>query len=338
MIIDIHGLVIRCHSESSRLLNTISRPFKYFVKDSDRPQCDIHSTVDIKIEKIDPPYDSFPRIDASFSTPRNIIFSGRDLKIIDYFGNGVVVEDMKARTFTIYGKDKNFLQESFYLLVMSLFSQHCDRECMLRIHALTFSYSDTAVIFSAPSGGGKSTMAFSVLEKNCFKLISDDEAVITASGHVLALPLRLGTLDRNKISSIPKRYVYEIDRMEFGTKYFVDIDYWNDKVENRTLQKKVFFSARRLINGEARIEEVSRLKTFNHLFGSAVIGFGLYQGMEFVFNNSPWDIIKRFPVLINRLICAVKFSFGTKGYQIYLSRDSSQNIRVLEEFLLNLPE
>ena len=337
MIIDIHGLVIRCHSGSSRLLNSISRPFKYFVKNG-LPKADINPTVDIYIKKTEPPYDSFPKIDASFSTPRNVIFSGRNLKIIDYFGNGAVVEDMKSNTFTIYGKDNNFLQESFYLLVMSLFGQHCDRKGMLRIHALTFSYNDSAVIFSAPSGGGKSTMALSILEKECFKLISDDEAVITASGHVLTLPIRIGTLDRNKISSIPKKYVYEIDRMEFGTKYFVDIDFWNDKLENRVLQKKIFFSARRLMNGEARIEKVSGLRTFNHLFGNAVIGFGLYQGMEFIFNNSPWEIIKRLPVLINRLICAVKFSFITKGYQMYLSRDSSQNMRVLEEFLFNLPE
>ncbi len=330
MIIDIHGLVIELHSDSYELLTSVVRPFKYFITDSGEPE------FSISIKKTDPPYEDFPQSTARFSTPRNIVFKKGDLKVIDYFGKGVVLEENKGKKFTFYSKNINFHQEASYLLVLSLFGQFCDDKGLLRIHALTFSYNNIAFIFSAQSGGGKSTMAFSLLEKDNFKLISDDEAIVTGNGSVLPFPLRIGTLDRSKLKSIPSEYIYEIDRMEFGKKYFVDINFWNDKLEQRYLNKKVYFIAKRLINGEPYIEKASRRKTFSNLLGSAVIGFGLYQGMEFVFNSSPQEIFSRLPVFIKRLASALKFSFGTDSYQIYLSRDSSKNFHVFEEFIANI--
>lgn len=330
MLIDIYGLVIKCHSESPELLTGLLRPFKYFIKDSGLP------SVNIFINDIEPPYESFPRLKACFSTPRNIVFKGGGLKIIDYFGSGVVLEEDGGQKFTVYGKDPNFLQEAFYLLVMSLFGQSCDKKGVLRIHALTFSFRDTAIIFSAPAGGGKSTMAFALLENNNFKLISDDEAIVAGSGHVLPLPMRVGTLDEDKIKSIPDRYVYRINRMEFGGKYFVDMEYWNDRLERRELGKKIYFIAHRLINGDPYIEKSSRYKAIVNLIGSAVIGFGLYQGMEFVFNNPPRELMSRLPVFLRRIASAINFIKGTESYQIYLSRDTEKNIRVFEEFILSL--
>lgn len=326
-IINIHGLVIECMSESPELVQAMVRPFNFFRTDSGRP------SVTVTAVESEPPYSSFPSASSSFSTPRNIVFTRGDTKIIDYFGKGVVIADDNGRKHTIYGTDPDFLQESFYLLVLSLLGQHCDEKGILRIHALTFSLNDTAVIFSAQSGGGKSTMAFSVLEKEGFRLISDDEALVDSGGSVLPLPIRMGTLDEARISSIPPEYVYRIDRMEFGGKYFIDIDYWEDKLERRLLRKKILFSAKRLINGNPYIEKSSRFETLKSLMSAAVIGLGLYQGMEFVFNNSPGEIFSRVPVFGRRLYAALKLTATAESYKIFLGRDHSENINVLEEFL-----
>lgn len=330
MIIDIHGLVIESHCQSDELLAQLLRPFKYFIKDSGPP------AVEIFIQAAEPPYDSFPKLKASFSTPRNIVFKGTGLKIIDYFGKGVVVEENKGRKFTIYGTDPNFLQEAFYLLVLSKFGQYCDKNGIFRIHALTFSFGDTAVIMTAGAGGGKSTLALALLESDKFKIISDDEALVNGSGRVLPLPIRIGTLDENKIKSIPSDYVYEIDRMEFGRKYFVDLVHWDDKLEKRDLDKKIYFVAQRLMNGDPYIEEITGFRTFISLIGSAVIGFGLYQGMEFVFNNPVKEIISLVPVFLKRAVSAIKFAKEADCYRIYLSRDTQRNFRVLEEYIVKL--
>jgi len=327
MILDIHGLVIECASSHKALIQSVVRPFKFFVVQSGHP------VLNIDIKQTDPPYDELPEMKACFSTPRNIVFKQGDLKVIDYFGKGIVVEEKSLKKFSIYGRDEDFLQESFYLLVLSLISQYCDDKGFLRIHALVFSQLDTAFIFSAQSGGGKSTMALGLMENGDFKLISDDEAILTASGDLLPLPLRIGTLDKDKLKAIPDQYIYEIDRMEFGKKYFIDIDCWSEKLEKRKLNKKVFLIAKRLMNGTPYIEKASRYDTLTNLMGSAVLGLGLYQGMEFVFNNSPWELFRRLPVFLKRLTAALKFAVTTDSYQIYLCRDSTENIRILTNFV-----
>jgi len=326
-IINIHGLVIECRSGSPDLVRGMVRPFNFFKSGTGNP------AVTVTAIQSEPPYSSFPSVPSSFSTPRNIVFTKGDTKIIDYFGKGVVLAERNGSAYTIYGTDPNFLQEAFYLLVLSLLGQYCDEKGILRIHALTFSLNDTAVIFSAQSGGGKSTMAFSVLERDAFKLISDDEALVDSGGRVLPLPLRMGTLDEEKISSIPPEYVYRIDRMEFGGKYFIDIDYWGDRLEHRLLEKKILFTAKRLINGNPYIERMSRFATLKSLMSAAVIGLGLYQGMEFVFNSSPGEIFSRVPVFLRRLWTALKLTATVESYRIFLGRDQSKNIKILEGFL-----
>lgn len=89
MIIDIHGLVIECRAESSDLLRSLIRPFKYFVTETGTPY------INVTIKEIDPPYETFPNIKASFSTPRNVVFRGQNLKIVDYFGKGAILEEDK---------------------------------------------------------------------------------------------------------------------------------------------------------------------------------------------------------------------------------------------------
>lgn len=330
MIIDIHGLVIECQAESTDLISEVIRPFKYFIKENGLP------AVNVTIKKMDPPYETFPYTDASFSTPRNIVFRGQNCKIIDYFGKGAILEENEKLTYTVYGRDLNFLQESFYLLILSLFGQHCDKKGMLRVHALALSYKDKAIVISLPSGGGKSTIALAMLKDKDFKLISDDEAVIDNSGYILPFPLRIGVLNKKVIRAFPDEYVYKIDRMEFGRKYFVDCEYWKDQLEHRQLKESILFTSKRLINGEPTIEEVSKRKVLSSLISNAVVGVGLYQGLEFILNNSTWDVLFKLPIFYRRLFLALKFSIATKTYQFNLSRDTSRNAQVLRQAIRNL--
>lgn len=329
MLIDIHGLVIETHCRSGELLGQVLRPFKYFIRDSGTP------AVEVFIEETEPPYDSFPTLKSSFSTPRNIVYKGDGIKIIDYFGKGAVVEESSGKKFTIYGRDLNLLQESFYMLVMSLFGRYCDKRGILRIHALAFSFGDTAVIVTANAGGGKSTIAFALLDNGSFKLISDDEALVNNKGDVMPFPLGIGTSDEYKILSIPTEHVYKIDRMEYGRKYFVDAEYWDGRLERQELTNKIYFIAQRMINGDPYIEKISWFGTFVSLLRSAVIGLGLYQGIELIFNGRPGDIFKMMPVLLRRMVWAIKFPLESANYKIYLSDDMSKNITLLENFTKN---
>lgn len=330
MVIDIYGLAVSVRCDPDSLLSELVRPFKFFLSEETGYE------TEIIIEQKDPPYNSFPSVKASFSTPRNIIYQFRGKKIIDYFGNGVVIHNKAESKYNIYGCDVNFLMEAFYLLVISLVGQYCDKKRYLRVHALALSYNDTAVLLPLPPGSGKSTMAMAMLEVNGFKLISDDEPVIKNDGSILPFPTRIGTLDNNKIQNIPKKYVYKIDRMEFGLKYFIDYDYWGDKIEKRPLKKSVLFKSNRLLSGAPSIQNASKIKVLSTLIRDAVIGVGLYQGVEFIFQNSTWEILSKAGVVTNRFIKAFKLASSSKTYQINLSRDIEKNVVVLKEFVEKL--
>ena len=146
--LDLYGLVIRCKAESPDLVLELVRPFKYFKTDQGYP------AITVMVKEVDPPYETFPPLAASFSTPRNIIYKDKNLKIIDYFGKGVVIQDDFRKIYQLYSRERNLLQEVFYLLILSLFGQFCDRNGLLRIHALALSYHDKAILHDhAPRWG-----------------------------------------------------------------------------------------------------------------------------------------------------------------------------------------
>ena len=328
MIIDLYGLIVKVQCNPDNLSKEIIRPFKFFLSKEKTP------SIAIYIEQKDPPYNSFPSIKASFSTPRNIVYKNKDQKIIDYFGKGVVIEE--STKFFIYGCDENFLYESFYLLIISLFGQFCDKAGYLRVHALALSFKDTAILLPIPPGGGKSTLAMAMLKVTGFKLISDDEPIIDNAGFIHPFPTRIGTLDKNKIESIPKEFVYKIDRMEFGLKYFIDYDYWSDKIENKPLNKSILFITYRLINGEPSIYKGSKIKALSSLVRDAVIGVGLYQGLEFIIHSSSLEVFTKVKIVTKRFIKAFKLALSSQVYQMNFSPNIGKNAQTLKEFIENL--
>ena len=328
MIIDIYGLVIKVYCNPDNLLKGTIRPFKFFLAEEKQP------SVTINIEQKDPPYSSFPSIKASFSTPRNIVYKNNNQKIIDYFGKGVVIEEDSK--FYIYGCDENFLYESFYLLIISLFGQYCDKIGYLRVHALALSYQNTAILLPIPPGGGKSTLAMAMMKVNGFKLISDDEPLLDNSGYIHPFPTRIGTLDKRKIDSIPAEFVYKIDRMEFGLKYFIDYDYWLNKIEKEPLNKSILLISHRLINGEPSIYKGSKLNALSSLIRDAVIGVGLYQGLEFIIHSSSLEVFTKIKIVAKRFIKAAKLALSSRVYHMNLSPNIQKNAETLKEFIENL--
>ena len=329
-VLNIYGFRVKCLAHEKELLTKLLRPFKYFkVKNDIIGNFDF--TINIKTEK--PDYSIFPPLSNSFSTPRNIVYSSSEYKVVDYFGKGVVVEESEDCRFLLISSDINFLQEAFYLLIMSLFGKYCDRNKMMRIHALCLSYKNVALLLPMPPGSGKSTMAMALLQNKNFKLISDDEPILKRDGKIYPFPIRIGTLDSQKIEKIPSEFVYEINRMEFGKKYFIDYDFWGKQLEQNAHEDYILLVGRRILNGRSKISETSKTKAMKTVIRDAVIGIGLYQGVEFVFKNSPWEILKKISTALMRLKLAFRMVNRSSSYEFILSQDISENVETLERFL-----
>jgi len=327
LILNLHGLIINCQAQTAGLALELIRPFKYFKADKGHPD------ITVIVNEVDPPYETFSPIAASFSTPRNVVYKDKNLKIIDYFGRGVVLQDDLKRVYFIYSRERNLLQEVFYLLILSVFGQFCDQKGMLRIHGLALSYHDKAILLVMPQGGGKSTMALAMLQQEDVKYISDDDPIFDREGHILPFPRPLGIVDQRVIRTFPEEYVYKIDRMEFGIKYFVENDYWKDRIETKPLNDIVLLTGHKILNGTPSIERSSKREVLFILIKEAVIGMGLYQGLEFIIGRSPWEVLSKLPTVLRRFLLALKLVRKAKTYRFALSNDIPQNTSVFKEFI-----
>lgn len=332
MLLDIHGLVIECQTSSPALCAAMIRPFKFFQTSHGQ------AGVTVVVEQVPPPYDRFPPMNAQFSTPRNVVYHDGRMKIVDYFGRGVVCHDQRERRYEVYGTDPNLLIEVFYLLVLSLLGEHCDRTWCLRVHALALSYRDQAFLFMMPPGSGKSTLALHMMRHSTTKYISDDDPLFDRQGRILPFPRAIGILDRESLHDVPDEFISRIDRMEFGTKYFVDADRWGDRIESRALDKIVLVTVRRVLNGPTRIDPSSRRTTLAALMSESVIGIGLYQGLEFLVNRSLSELAAKVPVLARRAWLARQLARAARPYRLTMSRDAAEAGQVVRQFVESLAD
>ena len=71
---------------------------------------------------------------------------------------------------------------------------------------------------------------------------------------------------------------------------------------------------------------------------NSVIGFGIYQGMEFIAGASAWGIVSQFRVMAKRLLCNIQILWGARVYEIILGRDPEENLRAIVSFMNSLPD
>ncbi len=79
-----------------------------------------------------PDFDSLGALDASFVTPRNVVYSDGHRQVVDYFGKALCVVDRRAGTATVQGEDAHLVHEAAYLYLLSRVGEHLDRP---RAHA-----------------------------------------------------------------------------------------------------------------------------------------------------------------------------------------------------------
>ena len=87
------------------------------------------------------------------------------------------------------------------------------------------------------------------------------------------------------------------------------------------------------MNGPTFIEPVSSAVVFKALMRDAVLGIGLFQGLEFLANRSLWELAGKMPVLARRLVLARQLARAARPYRLTVSRDVDETSRVVREFL-----
>lgn len=323
-LFDVYGYRFRVSSNSEWALDGIAQDFSYF-----RTEPNGGGAL-VEMVSAEPDYSSLPSIDAAVYTPRNVVYKIDGRSYIDYSGRGLAIHDPASGSFRITSLRKDLLYESAYLFLLSQIGQALDRNGLHRLHALAVSIRGKAILVLLPMGGGKSTLGGALLEHPEIKLLSDDSPFIDSSGNIHAFPLHLGLLPGQE-ETVPPEHRRRIDRMEFGVKHLVNIDYYADRLIGSAEPGLVLLGHRNL-GEECRIERAGTVAALRAMVANCVVGLGLFHGLEFILSASPWELASKVSLGASRLSNCMALLRRSETCYLRMGRNVKENARAVVEY------
>ena len=301
--------------------------FAWFQAPASRP-----ADVKVVIERGVPDFDVFGEVPASFVTPRNVVFQQEGRTIVDYFGRAVSVLDRETGRLTVRGEDVPLVHEAAYHYLVSRVGEHFDRVGKPRLHALGLAGANGAVAIMLPSGGGKSTLALRALREDGVKVLSEDSPLIDARGRLHPFPLRIG-INATDAAALPAELTRRIERMEFHPKYALELEAFSERIESSPQPLRHLVVGRRTLGRQSELVPVPRRAVLGTLFREAVVGVGLYQGMEFVLQHGARDVTGMAGIATTRTLHCLSGLARAKTWQLTIGRDHERNWQTLQPLL-----
>jgi hypothetical protein len=332
--LDVYGLRIAVDGDCPEVVADVIRDFSWFAT-PDGPGGDSDGRppqVSVWIEQGAPTYDEFGPLPAAFVTPRNTVYQQDGRTVVDYFGRALSVLDREADRLVVRGEDPQLLREAAYHFLLSRVGLHLDSRGLSRLHALGISGPRHAVAVLLPSGGGKSTLALRALRDPSVRLLSEDSPLIDRRGVLHPFPLRIG-INPTDAHDLPDDQVRLVERMEFHPKLLLDVDSFADRIERDPRPLRHIVIGRRSLGRDTRLERVPRRAAVGPLVREAVVGLGLYQGMEFVLQRGLRDTAANAGVALNRSACCAAGLARATVWRMTVGRDHDRNWAVLRDLV-----
>jgi hypothetical protein len=318
------GIEVRCRDPLT--LRGIQGDYAFFSNDASAP------AVFIEILPEPPDYKNLPSVKAYLYTPRNICYRYKGLSFIDYFGKGLSIIDYHKNTYKVFCADEHLRQEIAFLTILSLIGQYLDAQHLHRVHGLGLEINNKGVFVLLPSGGGKTTLLLELLKNDFIKLLSEDSPLIDTKGRALPFPLRIGVSYEDKPKDIPDEHLHFIQRMEFAPKYTVALDYFKDKISDKTPLVRYILCGRRCLGEESYIKPLSKYGTLKEMINNSVVGVGLYQGIEFLMQRGVFELFKKSGLLFSRFRNAAEVVSAAKTYSFVIGCDRRKNAETFLRF------
>jgi hypothetical protein len=326
---DFYGVGVNIESSEEAFHRSLENDFSYFLSSS------APSALHVIFERATPDYDQLPELTCSLATPRNICFGNGRLTYIDYFGRGINIYDKETNQCRIVTTDVELAHEIAYLTILSRVSEALEKQRLHRIHGLGIESGGKGTVILLPSGGGKSTLALSLLQQdNPFRLISEDSPLLRSDGCMMPFPLRIGVHPHNAPPGIDSRYTQLDKRIEFSSKINIDVRYFGDKVCRQPVPAAFLLLGTRTTGRRAQIMAVSRSAALRHVIANSIIGIGLYQGLEFLLQKSVGESVRHTGLLFSRVYNNWILLKHTHVYEFLIGRDINKNYECLRSFLL----
>jgi hypothetical protein len=308
---------------SRHAIEGLAEDFAYFAGGAAPP------VMQLVLDEGRPDYDGLPPCDAAVYTPRNVVYRDGGRRIIDFGGRGLAVFDPAANRFRMTAEDPDLVYEAAYLFLLSQIGSHADGNGLHRVHAMAVARHDRAILVMLPMGGGKSTLLAALLATPGVAVLSDDSPFIDRRGAVRAFPLRLGILEAQGLGIPPDR-LRRINRIEFGPKWLVSFEHFADRVVPRA-EAGLLLVGRRTLAEEGRIEPASYGAMMRALVPHSIVGLGLFQGLEYLLQRSPLELLGKAGVVCSRVRNAHALVRRSHCFVFHMGRSVDRNAALLLE-------
>jgi hypothetical protein len=322
---DFYGLRVTVAADDGHLLEDVRRDFSYFRAGPGA------AALRVTLKPEPGPRTQLPRLKATLQTPRNIVYRDAEVSYIDYFGRALMTHGRDGAC-VIYCSDRDLAHEVAFLTILSRVGEHLDAVGLHRVHALGLQAQDAAALVLLPMGGGKTTLTLQMLETEGVRLLSEDSPLIARNGEVLPFPLRIGVRPGEEPPGAPPQHMRTVRRMEYGPKTLIDIEQFRDRIGERC-RPGVILLGERWLAGPSAILPERRRRALDAFLRHCVVGLGLYQGVEFVFERTAWEIVGKAGVALSRLRNSLGVIRRSGVYRFVMGPDRRQSAQVLAEFL-----
>jgi hypothetical protein len=325
--LEVYGLRLEVAGDWPEVIEEVGRDFACFAASEGAP-----SEVAVRVERRAPEYGPFAALEASFVTPRNVVYSSNGRNAIDYFGTALSVFDRSSNSLVVQGEDLHLVHEAIYHFLLSRIGGHLDAIGLPRLHALGVTGRDGAVAVLLPSGGGKTTLALRALQDERVRLISEDSPLMDRRGMLHPFPLRIG-VNPHQAAELPTDNVRRVERMEFEPKLLLDLDSFRGRIELRPQPLRHLVIGQRSLSDEAHLTPLPARAALRPLLREVVVGVGLYQGMEFLLQRGLADLGSQFrPALVRSAACGAALR-RARVWRLTLGRDQERNWDLLRTLL-----
>ena len=326
-MLNFYGVGVKVISEEDELTLRIHKDFSFFVVEHLE---DTQKNIKVvsKLEMLNEmPY---PLLIPRFKNRNLILYQKKNIRVCDYYGDGLCIFNLKEDKATLYNQRLNRLHELTYLFILSRVGKTLDLMGLHRLHAMAVIKDKTLFVGMMPMNGGKTTLLSYLLNDGRFANVSDDSPLIDCDGKVLPFPIRIGFEENSKMPELFKTAnSYQLERKEYGKKTLFSLEDLNISI-SEDYQNIILF---RGFKGAAfaSLKKVSRLNFIGFIFEQGVIGVGLPILIEYFWEFGLVDFLKKSKIFISRVQSLYKFLNKSETYYFEMSSNIEENVECLVE-------
>lgn len=121
--------------------------------------------------------------------------------------------------------------------------------------------------------------------------------------------------------------------MEFHPKLVLDLEAFAERIESQPQPLRHLVIGVRSLGRGAHLRQIPRRAAADPLLREAVVGVGVYQGMEFVLQRGMRDIAGKAGIAAVRTACCAAALSRARVWELTLGRDHDRNWRELAPLL-----